>query len=432
MLKKYGNEKKDKGMNENNVANTEMRGGIDKLNAFTDELHDWSVSGKKPVLASKELRYVLDRQKERLDARGLSMEQNIDHTGDEITGKLVRKGEGISASVLYREAVRHMTVRSGERVLKKEKEPIIFYATLLEKQGFRDFSCTCPNCGHTDLVSKMKDGCPYCGTVFEIEDVWPVFSSWYSVPGIVERANLMPKLKKNLTAVFAVAFAVLTVVTWFAHSDYDLIIRILASLFTGAVTGGMVTFMCYMLFSFRLLGKAFWEAGRAMPLLKGIKTKNKVEEVLREYEPDFSYSYFEGRLISLLRAIAFTDDRKDLSIYEGTEDLSFLDSVIDMQYRGALQLLSSEVSDGVIRLRLRAFMDDLRYDGRVRRRDENYIVSIEKDIDAHTDPGFSICSVECKSCGASFDALHMKKCPYCGTPYKLVHDDWMITSVRKV
>ncbi len=413
-------------MNENGTAS------IDKLNLFADELYDWSVSGKSPVLASRELRYVLDRQRERLDAKGLSMEQKIGHTGEEITGKLVRKGEGINASVLYREAVRNMSVRSGEKVLKKEKEPIIFYATLLEKQGFRDFSCTCPNCGHTDLVSKMKDGCPYCGTVFEIEDVWPVFSSWYSVPGIVERADLMPRLKKNLIGIFAVSFAVLSVVTWFVQSDYDLIFRILVSLFTGAITGGMITFVCYMLYSLRLLGKVFKEAGRAMPLLRGMKTKSKVEEILRQYEPDFSYSYFEGRLISLLRAIAFTDDRRDLSIYEGNEDLSFFDSLIDMQYRGAIQLLSSQVKDGVIYLRLKAFMDDLRYDGRVKRRDENYIVSVEKDIDAHTDPGFSLCSVECKSCGASFDALHMKKCPYCNTPYKLIHDDWMITSVQKI
>ena len=419
-------------MSELNTPSKPATAGIDKLNAFTEELYDWSKGGKKPLLASKELRYVLDRQRERLSSKGISMEQKIDHTGDEITGRLVRKGEGISASVVYREAVRHMTVRSGEKVLKKEKEPITFYATLLEKPGTKDFSCTCPNCGHTDLISKMKDGCPYCGTVFEIEDVWPVFSSWYSVPGIVERATLIPNLKKYLKIIFFAAFAVLTVATWFTQADVDPFPRVLVALFTGAVTGGMLTFAAYMLYSFRLLGKTFKEAGRAMPLLKGIKTKNKVEEIMRQYEPDFSYSYFEGRLISLLRAIAFTDDRKDLSIYEGNEELSFFDSLIDMQYRGAIQLMSSQVVDGVIKLKLRAFMDDLRYEGIVRRRDESYIVSIEKDVDAKSDPGFSLCSVECRSCGASFDALHMKKCPYCNTPYELMHDDWMITSIEKI
>ena len=419
-------------MNGSNTSFPDAEKGIDKLNVFTDELYEWSTGGKKPVLASRELKYVLDRQKERLDSRGISMEEKIDHTGDEITGRLVKKGEAISASVIYREAVRNRCIKKSGKVLKKEKEPIIFYATLLEKPGTRDFSCSCPNCGHTDLVSRMKDGCPYCGTVFEIEDVWPVFSSWYSVPGIVERANLTANLKKYMITIFACACALLTVITWFAHADYDAWARVLVSLFTGAVTAGMLTFVSYLLYSFFLLGKTFKEAGRAIPLLKGLKTQKKVEDIMREYEPDFSYPYFEGRLISLLRAIAFTDDRRDLSIYEGNEDLSFLDTLIDMQYRGAVQLMSSDVSGGVIHLKLRAFMDDLRYDGRAKRKDESYIVSIEKDIDAHTDPGFSLCSVECKSCGASFDAMHMKKCPYCGTPYKLLHDDWMITSIQKI
>ncbi len=409
-----------------------MHIGIDRLNSFTDELHEWSLSGREPALASRELRYVLDRQENRLKSLGIALEQQIDHTGEEITGRLARKGESINASVLYREAVRRMTMRRGDKVLRKEKEPIIFYATLLEKEGFRDFSCTCPSCGHTALVSEMKDGCPYCGTVFEIEDVWPVFASWYSVPGIVERANLTSNLNKYMKMIFFCSFAALTAIGFFVHADYDPWARVLVSLFTGAVTGGMITFVSYMLFSFFLLGKTFKEAGRAMPLLKGIKTKEKVEEVMKEYEPDFSFPYFEGRIISLLRATAFTDDRKDLSIYEGNEDLCFFDSLIDMQYRGALQLLSHEERDGVISLTLRAFMDNLRFEGRAKRRDESYIVTVEKDADAPGDPGFSLCSVKCKSCGASFDALHMKKCPYCGAPYKLIHDDWMITSVRKV
>lgn len=418
-------------MSEFNEVSRAAGSGIDRLNAFTEELHDWSVNGKKPVLASRELRYVLTRQKERLQGFGLQMENTIDHTGGEISGKLARKGLNANASVLYREAVRRTSIKSGEKVFKTEKEPITFYATLLEKPGFSDFSCTCPNCGHSGLVSEMRDGCPYCGTVFEIEDVWPVFTSWYSVPGIVERANLTTNLKKYMTMIFVCSFVVMSVICWFVNSDVDPIFRELVSLFTGAITAGMLTFVSYMAYSFFLMGKLFHEAGRSLPLLKGMRTEKKVESIIRKYEPDFSYPYFEGRLISLLRAIAFTDKRDELSIYEGNEDLSFLDSLIDMQYRGVLQLLSSEVENGVIHLKLKAFMDNYRYDGRVRRRDENYIVCVEKDVDANTDPEFSLCKVSCRNCGSSFDALHMKKCPYCGSPYKLTHDDWMITSIKK-
>ncbi len=359
------------------------------------------------------------------------MEQKIDHTGGEITGKLAKKGENIHASVLYREAMRRLTVKRGDKVLKKENEPIIFYATLLQKPGQGDHICTCPNCGHKGLVSVMRDGCPYCGSVFEINDVWPVFSSWYSVPGIAERSSLMPRLKKIITILFIAASAVSALITWFSNPQDTAGENLLVSLVTGVFMGGAAAFFGYMLFSFGLLGKVFSAAGRSMPLLRGLKTKDSLESLMKGLEPDFSYPLFEGRMVSLLRAIAYTDDRSSLSIYEGDEDLSFLDSLIDMQYRGVLQLLSHQISGGVIRLKLKAFMDDLHYDGKVRRRDEEYIICTEKDISAQTDPGFSLCSVSCKSCGASFDALHMRCCPYCSSPYLLVHDDWMITSIQK-
>ncbi|MBQ4252210.1 MAG: TFIIB-type zinc ribbon-containing protein, partial [Erysipelotrichaceae bacterium] len=279
-------------MSEFSNASRAAGSGIDRLNAFTEELHEWSVSGRKPVLASRELRYVLGQQKQRLQSFGLQMENEIGHTGDEITGRLARKGQSINASVLYREAVRRTSIKSGEKTVKTEKEPITFYATLLEKPGFSDFSCTCPNCGHSGLVSEMRDGCPYCGTVFEIEDVWPVFTSWYSVPGIVERATLMPNLKKAMTMIFVGSLAVLSVISWFVNSDMDPIFRVLVSLFTAAVASGMLTFVSYMAYSLLLLGKVFRQAGRSLPLLKGMRTEKKVENIIRKYEPDFSYPYF--------------------------------------------------------------------------------------------------------------------------------------------
>ena len=405
--------------------------GVEYLNRFLDEIHEWSLTGTEPALASRELRYVLDCQEKRLHGFGLEMEQRIDHTEGEITGSLAQMGAEIEARTLYREAVRYLFVRREGKVIFREKEPVTVYATKLDKPGYKDATCTCPNCGHEALASSMREGCPYCGTVFEMEDAWPVFSSYYRVPGIVERSTLMPRLKRTLLTVFIVAAVVMALLFWLTGTDYDPVPRVLVSLFGGAMMGAMTTFVAYLIFGFALMGKVFKEAGKSLPLLKGLRTGTKLEAAMRPFEPDFSYAYFEGRLISLLRAIAFTDDRRRLSIYEGNQDLSFLNSLVDMQYRGALELRDFRVEDGAFKVQLRAFMDDLRYEGRVRRRTESFLVTVEKDIAAGGDPGFSLHKVHCRGCGASFDALHRKDCPYCGNPYRLLHDDWMITSIEQ-
>ena len=56
---------------------------------------------------------------------------------------------------------------------------------------------------------------------------------------------------------------------------------------------------------------------------------------LKRYIPDLSYEFFEEKVISLLRGIVFSDDRKRLTIYDGAEDLSFMDNIVDVEYCGA-------------------------------------------------------------------------------------------------
>ena len=403
----------------------------DSLDRFTDELFEWSKKGTLPDSASGELRYVLDCQKKRLKKFGMDMEQEIAHTENEIRGDLAKKGSSISADTIYREAVSRTMLRKGEKKIFERKMPITFYATRLEKHGSSDRMCTCPNCGKTAPASVMRSGCPNCGTVFEIEDVIPVFSSYYSVPAIVERARFTVNLKRAMISIFIGSSAIMAVFCWFAYAQETLIVRILESLFVGVFCGGALTFLSYMCYSMFLVTKLFKEAGRSLPLLKGMRTAKKLEEAMKRYEPDFSYPYFEGRLISLFRAIAFSEEREKLSIYEGDEDLSFLDPLVDIQYRGASQLLSFKQEDGILKAKLKIFMNDLRYDGRIRSKDENYIITMERDIDTGRGRDFDLTKVQCHSCGASFDALHQKNCPFCGTRYHLRYDDWMITSIKK-
>ena len=176
----------------------------------------------------------------------------------------------------------------------------------------------------------------------------------------------------------------------------------------------------------------FREAGRSLPLLSGLKTKKKIEEKLKSIDQAFSFEYFEGRIISLLRTIAYSDDRDSLSIYSGKQDLSFMNDLIDIQYRGVLQLKGISFKEDMTQITVKAFLNNTYYTNRIYRKDENYLLTIERQTGSLTGLGFDILKIQCPNCGGSFDALHEKNCPHCGSYYDLVHDDWVIREIHRV
>ena len=56
----------------------------------------------------------------------------------------------------------------GERLLHTEKEfnPLLKYSFVIQDQMKKE--TTCPNCGKTGETIEFGDGCPYCGTYYNI------------------------------------------------------------------------------------------------------------------------------------------------------------------------------------------------------------------------------------------------------------------------
>lgn len=47
------------------------------------------------------------------------------------------------------------------------------------------------------------------------------------------------------------------------------------------------------------------------------------------------------------------------------------------------------------------------------------------------DPGYSIHQVSCESCGASFDAMKIRHCPYCKREYDMRDHAWTVMKIQK-
>lgn len=397
-----------------------------ELDRFTEELHKWSLNGKEPSHASRDLRYFLDLQEKRLKDAGVTREEEYTHVKEEISGSIDRKENGYTSKIVYREAKQNITYQKDGKQIKKISRPVTLYVSVVDREGHEDREYVCPTCGHKMTLLEARDGCPYCGAQFETDDVYPCVSYYYTVPGVVERAGLMERLQKEIIIAGVSVGILVAVLSYSVWTDMDLAARIFASLFIGVMCGMFAAFTWYMIRSFLLLFKLFGEAGRAMPLLKTVRSRKKMLNFMKQYDPDFSYEAFEGRVLSLLRTIAFSDKRETLSIWEGNLDLTDLDGVADMQYRGALYIKNCTKEGNMLRVEGTAYLTDTYVRNSVHERDEMIDFVMEKEADAHSDPGFSIHHVSCPSCGSSFDAMHQSKCPYCGKPYDLKKKDWII------
>ncbi len=95
-----------------------------QLDEFTEELHEWSLTGKEPSCASRDLRFFLDLQEKRLRSANTVREEAYTHVKEEISGVSYRKGNGYTSRILYREAKQFITYRRNGKESKKIKRPV--------------------------------------------------------------------------------------------------------------------------------------------------------------------------------------------------------------------------------------------------------------------------------------------------------------------
>ena len=404
------------------------------LEDFLEQKHDWALTDKEPDAAVRELRYCMQQQEKRLMEKGIVIdEQYAIRDGDIVNCIDAPKGfSPFHNHTVYRETLRTREFRRNDKKLRSDRSPLVVYVNVTDHDDVGgDFAVNCPNCGNAALASELENGCPYCGTYFKMRDLYPRISSYYSVEQVTDRYKLSERLKKTFLTIGITLSSVFFIIFMFGNSEYPTVFRILQALFSGCLLGALSTFVCYMVYSFFLLSKLFGMAGGSLSMLPGLFSRKKLTAFMEKADPGFSLEVFEGKIISRLKTVLFSDNRDSLSLYDGSDDLTRFDDLVNMDYRGAFKFLGSDLSDGHLSLELEFFMDDFYMDSRLRHKKERIIVSVKRRLDAVSDPGYTVSAVRCPSCSSSFDAMHEKECPYCGTRYRMDKDDWVITRIRK-
>ena len=409
--------------------------------SFINEITRFYDDGTEPEHASADMRYYLHQHEKRLADMGVKLQRRYTITPDGAKATRSKNRPPYTASLSFIEcdSSTQITNASTQKIMKKHKRSAsIFYTNILDRADAQNAAYECPNCGHHATLAIFSNGCPMCGTRFQMKQLFPCVSNFYLLSQMVDNkaVNKFIPTVKTLAIILGLGVG--------AYTGYSLWNQVdpqyLATVFGigAALLAGLVGFLAlYMIFSIFfaifMMTRMTTRAISTADVQSAAMTKNSLTKAMQRFDPEFSYDLFEGKVISLFRAIAYSEDRTNMSIYRGDPNLPDLDTIIDIDYRGAMKYLNSSIQNGNdLVLLVRIYLNTTHLiNGKVVTKKEDYNMTLVKKLTAQENYGFSIHAVNCKTCAASFDAMHLLQCPTCGTPYHLEEEDWVVVGLKQ-
>lgn len=421
----------------NNISDEEV------YRRFVDEVSQWSRTGYSPIIASLDLRYAFDLQRERLNNKGVNIESvynlrggNLDIIGNAWS---VNDAGKYKSQIVFRsyENATDYKINNRTKFRKKENQTLYLMITRLENQNVNLDYC-CPNCGAVSDIRTLLMGCPSCGTRFIMSDLFPKVTNYFVLPDYAETkksiSHTIPIWLALGAVVGAVGFGVFAFSANFSNGNNLDLTDAITNVFISAIKGLFFgAFGGYIGWAIAKIGSMAGNAAKNMPYLApNLEARKKLPELMASIDNNFSYEYFVGKMFALLKIMVFSDDYQNLAIYEGQPMQNTFKDIIDVLYKGGIKLNSFEVKGPYCYVGLTvvttAFYEK---SGKIEEKDEQFNMTVCQNINSITNTNFSIKRVACKSCGGSFDATREHNCPYCGNPYHLGEDDWVVLSFYK-
>lgn len=405
---------------------------------FAVNLAEYTRTGKIPAGGDQDIRHGLELQNERLKNKGLTMQYSFVPRGHFAGENNINKkwnDEHYTSRMECRTCKMERSLFRGAKKEYEKRKKMFFYQTITdvnEPQLVGGDAYTCPSCGAVTTIAGLQKGCPYCGACFQMSDIFPVVSNYY----FLEDGSFTAEESKAYMGKFMVVTGVLFFIYVLFQYRYQLtepggsLALVLLTALLSSVFGGVVLGWLFSVFA--LLGKVIWEAGRSLPLLPSLWSGPQYVRQMKQYSPEFSWEYFSNKVISMLKMIIFTDELSDLPVYEGEPLGDMFKNVVDVFYTGGVGLKNFRVEGNFCYVTVNIFLDNLYDNGkRIFQKRNKYCVQVKRNIGKPVNMHFSIKHLQCKGCGASFDATKGKYCPGCGNAYNLGDEDWVVTSIVK-
>ena len=409
----------------------------DLFETFCREYQDLLGSDNRSLSMIDDLQYALELQKKRLESKGLRMECEITPRGHFPHGEISREwSDGMFRS--------HMDIRScnwkrrifeGTKKVFQDSQDKMLYTTatdlITSARNVENETYTCPNCGNVTTIGKLREGCPYCGTHFELQDLYPRVGGFYYVKEI---GGTEQEVKKDVFRYMIPCAAVLgafgLIVSLF-NGEENKVLWILGLLFLTAFSAGAGAVMGYFVWASLKIGSIFYEAIRALQLLPGVMgSKKRYENELKNSTPDFSFDYFANKVGTLAKMLVFSENPAALPVCVGDHINNPYSDVVDALFRGPVIIRSLKKEGNYCHIKADAEFD-LLYKTKLGyfNRRQYVTLFLARDMTQPLRKYYSVKKVSCRNCGGSFDASRHDHCPFCGTEYDIRTEDWFVTGL---
>lgn len=405
---------------------------------FALDLIDFMETNKLPAYGDQDLNYCLELQQKRLINKKMTMKYNIIPRGLFADGGGMGKSwsdEHYVSNMEYRTCKLIRTFYRDQKKVYNKKQDTIFYQIITNVYN-RDIVgsdlYTCPNCAAISKISALRQGCPYCGTFFNMTDLFPKVTNFFFVE---DSGGTGKELKYSIGKVIALcALPCIIGYTIYFHNNamagegliFSIIRGILSGTLLGAITG-------YFLWAMAQVVTLFIKAGKSMPMvINATGSGKRFVDQMKQYSPEFSYEYFSDKAVSILKMIIFSDDAGELPNYVGEPLGNIFSDIVESAYTGAVALKQFSVKNDYCYVVVDVYMENIYDKGkRIYKKNEKIRMYLCKRVNKVINYHFSIMKIQCKGCGGNFDATKRRTCPSCGKRYEIEDDDWGVTKIQK-
>lgn len=252
----------------------EKRGMYDQ---FALDLNHWYDGGELPKYCDGDMAYFLKLQQKRLNSRHLTM---INHTipakgCDMGTVTTPLRSLWYTTDMTFEQVTHHLSFQREENLLYEHTVDEVMYTNIIHTPNEKEYNhmmITCPDCGAVSSVTELTNGCRYCGTQFQIRDLFPRVTNQYFVG--------QNSISKNGTLthwcfIFSmVLFFCLTTIFALLHNDTYLPLMLLYIYFSTFLMGG---FSGLIVADIALICTSLKQDGRKrIPMFRAIFSKKKI------------------------------------------------------------------------------------------------------------------------------------------------------------